>query len=437
MRFEQRGFFILNEWVQYHTENSWARGPQALSRMGRHLLDPGSRRKVRWEGSNKDTGGSGLKFFHLSDLHLGKLVHEFSMLEEQEYILAQILDCARAERPDAVLIAGDVFDRSVAPADALRVLDDFLVGLAGLGVRVFIIAGNHDSAERLAFAARLMAPSGIHIAPAYEGQVACHTMEDAFGEVDICLMPFLRPAMVRRHFPEERIASWTDAVRVALSGLMPRPGVRRVLLAHQFITGGQTCESEEFSVGGADNVDAAVFSEFDYVALGHLHGPQAIGRPGLRYCGSPLKYSFSEVNHQKTLSVVELGQAGSLEIRELPLTPRRDLRDLRGTYLEVASRAFYENLNREHYYRVTLLDELDQPDAMQKLRVIYPNLMRLVYDNPRTRALDEASAPEDVSALNPLELFAALYEEQNAQPLSPEQRAYLTRVMDRVWEEAK
>ena len=377
-----------------------------------------------------------MKFFHLSDLHLGKLVHEFSMLEEQEYILAQILAHAHAERPDAALIAGDVFDRSVAPAEALRVLDDFLVGLAGLNIRVFIIAGNHDSAERLSFAARLMAPSGIHIAPAYEGQVACHAMEDEFGQVDICLLPFLRPAMVRRHYPEERIASWTDAVRVALSGLEARPGARRVLVAHQFVTGGQTCDSEEFSVGGADNVDADVFSGFDYVALGHLHGPQAIGRPGLRYCGSPLKYSFSEVSHQKTLSVVELGQPGSLDIRELPLTPRRDLRDLRGTYLEVSGRAFYEHLNREHYYRVTLLDELDQPDAAQKLRVIYPNLMRLTYDNPRTRARDGVSAPEDARALNPLELFAQLYQEQNAQPLSPEQRAYLTRVMDRVWEEA-
>lgn len=378
-----------------------------------------------------------MKFFHLSDLHLGKVVNEFSMLPEQERVLGQVLEHARAERPDAVLVAGDVFDRSVAPAEALRVLDDFLVGLSGLGIKAFIISGNHDSAERLAFAARLIRPAGIFIAPAYEGRVETHSLADEYGPVDIHLLPFLRPAAVRRHYPEAVIDSWTAVVRAALSDLELKPERRHVLLAHQFITGGVTSDSEEFSVGGADNVDAAVFSGFDYVALGHLHGRQAIGRPGLRYCGSPLKYSFSEVSHQKTLSVVELREKGSLALRELPLTPLRDLRDLRGSYLEVSARAFYEHLQRDHYYRVTLTDEQDQPDAVQKLRAIYPNLMRLEYDNLRTRQQGGVMAPADADTKSPLELYEALYREQNAQPLTQAQRGYLVRLMDSIWEDAR
>lgn len=375
-----------------------------------------------------------MRFFHLSDLHLGKLVHEFSMLPEQEHILGQVLAHARAERPDAVLISGDVFDRSVAPAEALRVFDDFLVGLAALGKRVFVISGNHDSAERLAFASRLIAPSGIHIAPAYEGRVERFTMEDGHGPLDIHLLPFVRPAMVRRFFPGERIETWTQAVQVALSQAAPDPKRRNVLLSHQFVTGGATCESEEFSVGGADNVDAAAFDGFDYVALGHLHGRQAMGRPGLRYCGSPLKYSFSEVGQQKTLTVVDMGKKGDLGIRELPLAPRRDLQDLRGSYRTVSGKPFYEGLKRDNYFRVTLTDEQDEPDAMQKLRVIYPNLMRLEYDNARTRVRGGVAGLPDAQDKSPMELYEALYLEQNGAPLSPEQKDYLGSLMETIWE---
>ena len=378
-----------------------------------------------------------MKFFHLSDLHLGKSVHEFSMVEEQEYILKSILAIADREQPRCVLIAGDVFDRSVAPSEALRLFDDFLVGLARRQIAVFVISGNHDSAERLAFAARLMSGAGVHIAPAYEGQLIRHVLTDEFGEIDLCLLPFVRPGMVRRFFPERKIETWTDAVRCVLSQAELMPGRRSILLAHQFVTGGVTSDSEEDSVGGADNVDAAAFGGFDYVALGHLHGPQRMGRDSLRYSGSPLKYSFSEAGQQKSLTVVEMGPKGSLAIRQVPLAPRHDLKELKGSYEQVAGKAFYDALDREDYFRVTLTDEQDQPDAMAKLRVIYPRLMRLEYDNKRTRAQDSMNEAGDTRALSPLELFDSLYREQNGQDLTTQQREYLNEKIGTVWGEAR
>lgn len=376
-----------------------------------------------------------MKFFHLSDLHLGKMVHGYSMLEEQAHILSVILGLADQERPDCLLIAGDVFDRSVAPAQALKLLDDFLVALSERGIPVFLIAGNHDSPERLSFAASLMAPSGIHIAPAYDGRVAVHSLADAHGPVDVVLLPFLRPAQVRKAFPEARVDSWTDAIRTALSPVPRKPGRRRVLVAHQFVTGGQTSESEEFSVGGADNVDASVFSGFDYVALGHLHRPQAMGAQHIRYAGSPLAYSFSEAGQEKSLTVVEMDAGGQTEVRSLPLIPMRRLVQIRGSYEDVTRKSFYDGLNLENYYRITLTDQEDQPGAIQKLRLIYPRVMLLDYDNLRTRGGVSLEAIENLEAHSPLELFERLFAAQNGQPLSQEQRDYLGSAIRKIWEE--
>ena len=378
-----------------------------------------------------------MKFIHLSDLHLGKSVYDFSMTNDQEHILNSILRAADEFKPQCALISGDVFDRGVAPTEALRLFDDFLFGLAAQGIRVFIISGNHDSADRLAFASRLIRGAGVHIAGAFSGSVERYTEFDEHGEVDIYLLPFIKPALVRRYFPEVEIETWTDAVRTVLSQARVDPGRRSVLLAHQFVTGALRTESEEVNVGGADNVDASAFSGFDYVALGHLHGGQSVGRAALRYCGSPLKYSFSEANQDKTLTLVDLGEKGSVRIREAPLTPKRDMKEIRGRYMELASREFYQHLDRDHYYRATLTDEQDQPDAMAKLRVIYPNLMRLDYDNARTRTESLVCGGEDTNRLSPLELFERLYTQQNNQGFSPEQKAYLLNSIEKVWGEAQ
>lgn len=371
-----------------------------------------------------------MKFLHLSDLHLGKRVNEFPMLADQKAILAQILKIADDERPNAVLIAGDVYDKSVPPVEAVELFDDFLVKLAARKLPVYVIGGNHDSPERLAFCNRLIDASGIHISPAYGGDVRPLSLADGYGKVNIYMLPFVKPANVRRYFPEEQIDSYTDAVRVAISKMQVNAAERNVLVTHQFVTGAARCDSEEISVGGADNVDLSAFDAFDYVALGHIHGAQNIS-PRVRYCGTPLKYSFSEAKQQKSVTVAELKEKGTLEIRTVPLTPERDMHEIRGTYEEIASKNFYENTTyRSDYMHVTLTDETDVPDAMAKLRVIYRNLMTLSYDNTRTRARTELGAAE-TEKKTPLDLFAEFYEKQNGAPMDEEQRAFVRELIEK------
>jgi len=359
------------------------------------------------------------------------------MLEDQEYILKVILNIADEENPQAVFISGDIFDRTVAPTEALRLFDDFLDGLVRRSIETFIISGNHDSADRIAFGSRLMDKSGVHISRVYGGQITPYVLSDEFGELNVFLLPFLKPIQIKRFFPDSGITTWTEAIRTVIENLNVDESKRNVLIAHQFVTGATTCESEEINVGGADNVDAEVFSPFDYVALGHLHGAQNIVRESLRYCGTPLKYSFSEVEHEKSVTLVELAQKGSVAIQEIPLIPKRDMREIRGKYLEVTSRNFYQYLNTDDYYRIILTDENDQPDAIGKLRVIYPNLMSLKYDNMRTRTENSITGIADVSRYTPIQLFDMLYEEQNGQPLSDTQRAFLNDLIEQVWEDAK
>ena len=375
-----------------------------------------------------------MKIIHLSDLHLGKRVNEFSMLEDQAYILTRIINVIDVERPDAVILAGDLYDKSVPPAEAVTLLDDFLVRLVKRGVQVFVISGNHDSPERVAFAGRLIEQSGVHLSPVYNGTVTPITLEDDFGPVDFYLLPFVKPAHVRRFFPEQEIASYTDAVRTAVNAMGMDFSRRNVLVTHQFVTGAERSESEEVSVGGTDNVDSSVFDGIDYVALGHIHGPQNIGSERIRYCGTPLKYSFSEADHSKSVTVAELRKKGTLEIHTVPLIPKRDLRELRGSYLELTARSNYAGTDTEDYLHITLTDEEDIPDVAAKLRVIYPNLMKLDYDNRRTRSQTAVGAAEDVERKTPLELFGELYEKQNGTTLTEEQKAFSAKLMESIWE---
>ena len=383
-----------------------------------------------------------MKFIHLSDLHLGKRVYEFSMAEDQRYILKQILEIVRDENADGVLLAGDIYDKPVPSAEAVQIFDEFLTNLAEMKVAVFCISGNHDSAERLSFGARLFCGQGVHISPVYEGSVEPVRLQDAWGEVCVYLLPFVKPATVRHalendEMDAEKISSYQDAVSAAVKQMKVDCELRNVLIAHQFVTGASRCESEEISVGGLDNVDATVFDDFDYVALGHIHSPQHVGRECVRYCGTPLKYSFSEAEQEKSVMVVELFEKGSTKIRKITLTPLRDLKKIRGTYLEVTARSFYENRNREDYLQVTLTDEEDIPDGMQKLRIIYPNLMRLEYDNCRTRESRIVEAAEKIEQKSEQELFEEFYELQNNQPMSDEQKAFVQKLMGEINEATK
>jgi len=365
---------------------------------------------------------------------LGKRVNEFSMLEDQAYILGRILEIVDQEKPDAVLIAGDVYDKTIPSAEAVALLDDFLVGLAERPLSVLLTSGNHDSPERLSFANRLMEQRRVYISPVYHGAVTPITLNDSYGPVDFWLLPFLKPVHLRRFFPEDNVESYTDAVACAIQHMTIDTGRRNVLVTHQFVTGAQRCDSEEVSVGGSDNVDVSVFDPFDYVALGHIHGPQNVGGERVRYCGTPLKYSFSEVHHQKSVTVVELAEKGVLHVRTIPLTPRREMVELRGSFAGMISPEFYGQVDRDAYVRVILTDEDDVYDAVGRLRIIFPNLMRLDYDNVRTRSgsleLEEADVKQD-----PLALFADFYQQQNHRPLSEEQRNYLSQMLETIQEE--
>lgn len=378
-----------------------------------------------------------MKFVHLSDLHIGKRVNEFSMLEDQKYILEQILSLVRDEQADGVFLAGDLYDKAVPPAEAVRVLDEFLTRLAGMGVPVFAVSGNHDSAERVAFGARLLSGRGVYLSPVYDGHVERVCLTDDYGEVRVYLLPFVRPAVVRHIFEEEEIGSYQDAVRAAVEHMEVEPSVRNVLVAHQFVTGAARCESEEILVGGLDNVDASVFDDFDYVALGHIHSPQHVGRETVRYCGTPLKYSFSEAEQEKTVTVVELREKGRSEIRKIPLKPLRDMRRIRGTYMEVTAHSFYQDTNTEDYVQITLTDEEDVPDGLQKLRVIYPNLMRLEYDNRRTRESGDVTGACEAEHKSAEELFGEFYELQNNQEMSEKQESFVRKLIAELQEKEK
>lgn len=376
-----------------------------------------------------------MKFLHLADLHLGKRVNGFSMLEDQAHILRQILAILDDEQPDGVLIAGDVYDKSVPSVEAVELLDGFLTELRARGVPVLLISGNHDSPERLAFGGRVMDSCGIHISPVYDGALAPVTLHDEFGPVHVWLLPFVKPAHVRRWFPDADIESYTDAMAEAVAHMDIDTAARNVLVTHQFVTGGTRSGSEELSVGGTDNVDSGVFAPFDYVALGHLHGAQHIGRETIRYAGSPLKYSFSEARQHKSVTVVTLGEKGDVQVRTAALTPLRELREIRGSYDELTARSFYEHTTyRSDYLHLILTDEQDVFDAMSRLRTIYPYLMTLDYDNARTRAAGGMSVPAETERRTPLELFEALYTRQNHQPMSEVQRAYIAQLMEQIME---
>ncbi|NLT11933.1 MAG: exonuclease SbcCD subunit D [Clostridiaceae bacterium] len=378
-----------------------------------------------------------MKIFHLSDLHIGKRLFEFSLIEDQRFILDRILTMAQQENPDAVIIAGDVYDKSTPSAESVILFDDFLSNLCRSRIRVFVISGNHDSPERIAFGSRIVSSSGVYLSPVYCGEIEPVTLSDSHGEVDFYLLPFIKPSHVRRFFPDREINNYSEALSIALKGFPSRASRRNILITHQFVTGASKSDSEDISVGGTDNVDAEVFNGFDYVALGHLHSPQNVGGKHLRYCGSPLKYSVSECNQEKSVTVIELEEKGSLEIRTLPLNPLRDLRKIKGNYMSVTDRSTYEGTDTSDFIHVTLTDENDVPDAMAKLRVIYPNIVHLHYDNSRTRENREVLIDSNFSMRSPIELFSHFYEIQNNQPMDNRQSEIIEAFIESIWEDQK
>lgn len=377
-----------------------------------------------------------MKILHTSDLHIGKRANEYALLEEQEFVLKQIIDIAQSEKPDAIILAGDIYDKSIPSAEAVSLFDDFLVNLAKLGKDIFIISGNHDSAERIAFASRIMEASKIHLSPVFNGKIAPIILNDGETELAVYMLPFIKPAIVQ-HFADEgtEIKTYDEAMRYIISQMGIDKTRRNILVTHQFITNAERTESEDVMVGGLDNIDASAFDSFDYVALGHLHRPQSCGKETIRYSGSPLKYSFSEVNDKKSVTIIEINGEETPIITERPLTPLHEWFDLRGSYDELTAKTFYDGKGyQEAFVRITLTDEDDIPDGMRKLKSIYHRLMELRYDNKRTRAgMTSIGKPMDVEALQPDKLFGDLFEKQNGQALSEEQKRYMNETIETIF----
>lgn len=373
-----------------------------------------------------------MKLFHISDLHLGKRVNDFSMLDDQEYILDRIIEAVDAEAPDGVLIAGDVYDKLTPPAEAVLLFDKFLCSLAERKTETFVISGNHDSPERLSFASQLIDRSGVHISKAYDGNVRPFAMHDAHGEVDIYLLPFVRASSVRAFFPDAGIETQNEAVGVAISAMEVDKNKRNVLVAHHFVAGSHICDSEDINVGGTQGVESSVFDDFDYVALGHIHSPQSVGRETLRYCGTPLKYSYSEISSEKSITVVELGEKGDVRIRTIPLVPFRDMRELKGSYDELTLLDFYKNQNTDDYLYITLTDKEDIPYAARKLSMTYKNIMRLGYERAGVGTVFLPDEIPERESKTPAELFCELYKLQNGSDMTPEQEEIVAGLLGEI-----
>ena len=370
-----------------------------------------------------------MKLLHLSDLHLGRRWNEYSLLDDQRHMLRQILSLIDAEQPRAVLIAGDVFDKSMPSAEAVALFDEFLVQLSNRKQETFIISGNHDSPERIAYGGRLMSSCGIHLSPVYEGAVAPITLD---GKFDFYLLPFVRPATVRAKHPDARIESYNDAVRTAVQAMPVNPDHRRILIAHQYITGAKPSESEESFVGDMGNIDKDVFDGFDYVALGHIHRPQWI-TPRIRYCGTPLMYSTEEIGQPRTATLVDLEENGSIAHREVEIVPLRGVRTVTGKFAEITAQVYYSNIP-DDYIHVTLTDEEDVPNAFAKLHAIFKHFLELKYDNRRTRE-ERVIGNADISK-TPMAMFEELFERQNNQSLNDAQRKIIASLMEKLTEEA-
>ncbi len=378
-----------------------------------------------------------MRLLHLSDLHIGKRVNEFPMIEDQRFALEGVLATIRERDVDVLMLAGDIYDKSAPSAEAVALVDWFLSEAANTGATVCATAGNHDSAERVAYGASFLARQNVFVSPVYDGEVASVTLNDEHGPVTLWLLPFLKPATVRQWFPEKPIETYTDAMRCVIEACGVDTSRRNVALSHQFVTSG-TGETDrtdsELSLGGLDNVDASVYDPFDYVALGHVHRPQKVGRDVVRYSGSLLKYSFSEVNDEKSAPLVELGPKGQVSFELVPLAYRHDMRKIEGPLEDLIDPDVVAKADPNDYLNVILTDELPALDALERLRRVFPNVMGISYNNARSQAAEQPLSldAELAAELSPLELFERFYEERNGLPMTQAQREYAVRAFEKA-----
>ena len=371
-----------------------------------------------------------MRFLHTADLHLGKVLNNISLLEDQAFALDQICAYAQSENVDGVLISGDVYQKSAPQAEAMTLFDSFVTRLSRMGKKVFIISGNHDSDRRISYFSSLLESSNVYVSPLFEGALTSIELSDEWGKLYVQLLPFVKPLGVKALFPNEKIGGYEDALKVIFAHSPIDTGARNVLLCHQLVTGAERSDSEDVTVGTVENVSPSLFDGFDYVALGHIHKPQRAGRETLRYAGSPLKYSFSEANHQKSVSLVDIGKKGDVKVTLLPLSPKHEMRLVRGTFEELLALP-----RSEDYVWATVTDENPVPDAKQLLYInVFPNLMRYTVENSRISQTRDVTAEDIGESESPVELFKEFYRFQrnNCEP-TPEQIA----LIEKLWEEIK
>ena len=372
---------------------------------------------------------------HISDLHLGKTLNNFSLIEDQKYILDEILNILKEKKVDVLLIAGDVYDKNIPPETGIKVFGSFLKGLVEAKIKVLIISGNHDSAERLTFGGQFMTEKGIYFSKVYDGKIEPVVFEDQTGPVNFYLLPFVKPQIVQHYFEDEEIETYEDAVKCAVKHMNVNKDERNVIVAHQNIQNAERCESEEIIIGTVDAVSDEVFKDFDYTALGHIHKNQKIGKSNVVYSGTPLKYSVSELNHDKVLPLITLGEKGQVEIENVPLLPKRNLRQIRGTLDQIMTMSKNDPNSMEDFIDIILTDEDEVMDAMATLRSVYPNVLKISYDNKATRALENVENFTNVKEKNPLEVFEEFYLSRRGQEMTTEQKEYIQSAIDLIWGE--
>ena len=371
-----------------------------------------------------------MRFLHLGDLHLGKSLGDFDLIGDQKYILDQMLAVIRERTVDAVLIAGDVYDKAIPSEAATNLLDYFLCCLAETGVKTFLISGNHDSDDRLNYGSRLFQDNQIFISSVFRGELEKYTVEDEQGEVDVYLLPFVKASQVRHYFPDAKIDSYDDAVRVIIEHAHLDRQKRNVIVAHQFVAGRSEdpvlAGSESIgtqSVGLVEKISYDCFDPFDYVALGHIHSPQKVGREEVRYAGSPLKYSLSEVNHIKSVPLVTLGEKGKVSVELIPLSPMRDLRHIKGSIRELLDKKHVQS--PEDFIYATLTDEEIVGDAMGIFQQVYPNTVKIDYDNSHTREIEQVDLSHIVENKSFSELISDFYQLMYQCEISEEEMDYM------------
>ncbi len=376
-----------------------------------------------------------MRFIHTGDLHIGKIVNEYSMLENQEEVLAEILKIAKEEKVDGVILAGDIYDRAIPPAEGVKLLSDFITELSKEQIEVFLISGNHDSPERLGFAKELLKETGLHIAGEFKREVEKVVIQDEFGPINLYLLPFARP-QVMNYFGYEG-NGFASCVKNVLEKLKIDNKERNILVAHHFVAGGgvalEESESEyPLSVGGIDQVDYHSMERFDYVALGHIHGPQKVGKETIRYSGSPIKYSFSETYHNKSVVMVELREKGNVSVSLRGLTGGRDMRMIRGRLKELMSEDVVSSANSDDYLHVTLTDTEEILDPLGKLRTVYPNVMQLVLEKNVRKEEDREIKSTHIKGKSTLAVFQEFYEKVTEGVLSETARKAVIEAIEEV-----